>query len=167
MIVIVMGVSGSGKSTVGKMLASEMNWAFSDADTFHSPENLEKMSKGIPLDDADRIPWLLAIQQAISAWLKEDRNAILACSALKSTYRQILVPDPQRIKLVYLKGSFDLIQKRLARRQNHFMHQDLLSSQFDTLEEPEGAIYLDASLPPEAIVQQIKMSLSGVISDEW
>ena len=166
MIVIVMGVSGSGKSTVGKMLASELNWAFTDADSFHSPENVEKMSQGIPLNDADRMPWLLAIQQAIASWLKEDRNAILACSALKSTYRQILVLDPQRIKLVYLQGSFDLIEKRMAMRQNHFMHPELLSSQFDALEEPEDAIYIDASLPPKAIVQQIKMNLSELMSDE-
>lgn len=160
-----MGVSGSGKSTVGKMLASELHWEFSDADAFHSPENLEKMSQGIPLNDADRMPWLLAIQQAIAVWLAEDRNAILACSALKSSYRQILVPDPQRIKLVYLKGSFDLIQQRMAMRQNHFMRQDLLSSQFDTLEEPEDAIYIDASLPPAAIVQQIKMMLAEIMND--
>lgn len=159
MIVIVMGVSGSGKSTVGMMLASALNWDFSDADSFHSPANVEKMSKGIPLTDADRIPWLLAMQEAIAQWLREERNMVLACSALKSSYREMLYFDPERIRLVYLKGSFELIQKRLAIRQHHFMNKDLLQSQFDTLEEPESAIYVDASQPPKAIVQQIITSL--------
>lgn len=154
-----MGVAGSGKSTIGMMLASELNWAFSDADSFHPPANIEKMSKGIPLNDADRIPWLLAMQQAIAGWLQAECNTIVACSALKSTYRQILFLNPQQMQLVYLKGSFQLIQKRLEERQNHFMNKDLLLSQFDTIEEPEEAIYIDASLPPTAIVQQIRAKL--------
>ncbi|MCL1467781.1 gluconokinase [Argonema galeatum] len=159
MIVIVMGVSGSGKSTVGMMLASALNWQFSDADSFHSPANVEKMSKGIPLTDADRIPWLLAMQSAQAQWLREERDMILACSALKSSYREMLYFDPERIRLVYLKGSFELIQKRLAIRQHHFMSKELLQSQFDTLEEPESAIFVDAAQPPDAIVQQIITTL--------
>lgn len=159
MIAIVMGVSGSGKSTIGKMLASKLNWGFSDGDAFHSPANIEKMSKGIALTDADRIPWLEAMENAIALWLQEDRNMVLACSALKSSYRQILLCDAQQVRLVYLKGSFESIRKRLETRQNHFMNQDLLESQFATLEEPESAICVDISQSPDAIVQQIIQNL--------
>ncbi|MFB2917996.1 gluconokinase [Aerosakkonema funiforme] len=159
MVIIIMGVSGSGKSTIGQMLASALNWSFSDADSFHSSANVEKMSKGIPLSDADRIPWLLAMQRAIAQWLQEERDMVLACSALKSTYREMLDIDPDRIRLVYLKGSFELIQKRLESRQNHFMNKELLQSQFDTLEEPKSAIIVDASQPPETLLQQIITNL--------
>ena len=161
MIVIVMGVSGAGKSTIGKMLAAKLNWGFCDADSLHPPANIEKMSKGIPLTDADRVPWLLAMQNAIARWLQEDRDMVLACSALKSSYRDILVSDRSKIRLVYLKGSFQLIQERLKQRQNHYMSLDLLQSQFDTLEEPEGAIYVDISQPMDAIVQQISQMVIG------
>jgi len=157
MIVIVMGVSGSGKSTIGKMLASELNWEFYDADSFHPSANIEKMRQGIPLTDADRMPWLLTLQEAIASLLQQDRNAVLACSALKSSYRKIMLHNCDRspIRLVYLKGSFQLIQQRLKQRQNHYMSQNLLQSQFDTLEEPEDAICVDISQPMDAIVQQI------------
>lgn len=158
-IVIIMGVSGVGKSTIGMMLASALNWGFSDADAFHPPANIEKMSRGIPLDDADRMPWLLTMQQAIDRWLQEEINMVLACSALKKAYQEILYRDPERMRLVYLKASFEVIKMRLETRQNHFMNKHLLLSQFDTLEEPEGAIYADASQSPEAIVQQIRISL--------
>ena len=159
MIVIVMGVSGSGKSTIGEMLASALNWGFCDADSFHSPANLQKMSQGIPLKDGDRIPWLAAMQKAIALWLQEERNMVLACSALKSSYRQMLDCDPEQMRFVYLQGNFDLIQQRLAMRQHHFMNPQLLQSQFDTLEEPESAIYIDISQPPAAIVRQIIQTL--------
>lgn len=157
MIAIVMGVTGTGKTTVGKQLAAALNWGFSDADSFHPQANLEKMSRGIPLDDGDRLPWLQALQQAIDCWLQEDQNMVLACSALKASYRQALLRDPERMRLVYLKGSFELIAERLSRRKNHFMNKDLLQSQFDALEEPapESSIWVDISLPPEAIAKQI------------
>jgi gluconokinase len=159
MIVIVMGVSGSGKSTIGQLLAASLNWDFSDADAFHSVANIEKMNHGIPLSDADRMPWLHRLQSAIAQWLLEDKNVVLACSALKSSYRQILWQDPKRMRLVYLKSSFELLQKRLKQRQNHFMAQSLLQSQFDILEEPEDSIIVDAAKPLAASIQQIRKEL--------
>ncbi|HAX74250.1 MAG TPA: gluconate kinase [Cyanobacteria bacterium UBA11372] len=163
MIVIVMGVSGAGKSTIGKMLASKLNWEFFDADDFHPPANIEKMRQGIPLTDADRMPWLLTLQDAIARILQQDRHAVLACSALKSSYREIVLDncDRSQIRLVYLKGSFQLIQQRLKQRQNHYMSQNLLQSQFDILEEPEDAICVDISQPMDAIAQQISEMVIG------
>ncbi|MEG4202357.1 gluconokinase [Microcoleus sp. Pol7_A1] len=159
MITIVMGVSGSGKTTVGKLLAQSLNWDFSDADDFHPSANIEKMSRGIPLEDADRVPWLLKLQAAIDRWLLENKNVVLACSALKASYREILCRDPQRMKIVYLKGSFQLLSARLASRENHYMKADLLLSQLDTLEEPQNAIIIDASQPLDIIVRQIRNHL--------
>ena len=155
MIVIVMGVSGSGKTTVGKLLAQSLNCDFSDADDFHPPANIEKMSLGIPLEDTDRLPWLLQLQTTIDRWLLENKNVVLACSALKVSYREMLCRKEQRIKIVYLKGDFELFAARLKNRENHYMKADLLSSQLDTLEEPEDAIIVDASQPLELIVLQI------------
>jgi len=159
MITIVMGVSGSGKTTVGKLLAQSLNWDFSDADDFHPSANIEKMSRGIPLEDADRLPWLLQLQAAIDRWLLENKNVVLACSALKASYREMLCRDLQRMKIVYLKGSFHLLATRLKTRENHYMKADLLLSQLETLEEPEDAIIIDASQPLELIVNQIKNHL--------
>ncbi len=159
MIVVVMGVSGSGKSTIGKLLAASLNWEFSDADDFHSVANIEKMSQGIPLNDADRMPWLEKLRSTISQWLLEDTNVVLACSALKSSYRQILWQDSERMQLVYIKSSFELLQKRLQQRQNHFMAFTLLKSQFETLEEPKNAIIVEAHQPAIVSVQQIRENL--------
>ncbi|MBW4687210.1 MAG: gluconokinase [Komarekiella atlantica HA4396-MV6] len=156
MIILVMGVSGSGKTTIGLLLADALHWEFKDADAFHSPANIEKMRLGIPLSDADRIPWLQDLQRAIAQWLQEDKNVVLACSALKASYRQFLSLDSDRIKLVYLKGSFEVIQNRLQERHNHFMTEKLLKSQFDALEEPPDAMYVDVSDPPEMIVEYLK-----------
>ena len=154
-----MGVSGSGKTTVGKLLAQSLNWDFSDADDYHPSANIEKMSLGIPLEDADRLPWLLQLQAAIDRWLLENKNVVLACSALKASYREMLCRDQQRMKIVYLKGSFHLLATRLKTRENHYMKADLLLSQLETLEEPENAIIIDASQPLELIVRQIKNDL--------
>jgi len=154
-----MGVSGSGKTTLGLLLADSLNWEFRDADAFHSPENIEKMRHGIPMNDLDRMPWLLALQTAIAQWLQEDKNVVLACSALRDSYRQFLVLDSERIKLVYLKGSFEIIQKRLQERHNHFMSEKLLNSQFDALEEPANAMSVDVSEPIQVIVQNIRTAL--------
>jgi gluconokinase len=159
MITIVMGVSGSGKTTVGKLLAQSLNWDFSDADDFHPSANIEKMSRGIPLEDADRLPWLLQLQAAIDRWLLENKNVVLACSGLKASYREMLCRDQQRMKIVYLKCSFHLLATRLKTRENHYMKADLLLSQLDTLQEPEDAIIIDASQPLEVIVDQIKNHL--------
>jgi gluconokinase len=167
MIIIVMGVSGSGKTTIGKLLADSLGWEFNDADSFHSLENVDKMRRGIPLTEADRMPWLQDLQTAIKHWLQENKNVVLACSALKDSYRQFLVsdsdrctnPKSDRIKLVYLKGSYELIQMRLQERSNHYMSEKLLNSQFDTLEEPLDAISMDVAQPPQIIVQNIKTAL--------
>ncbi|MCX7596781.1 MAG: gluconokinase [Fischerella sp.] len=159
MIILVMGVSGSGKTTIGQLLADSLKWEFHDADNFHLPKNIDKMRRGIPLDDADRLPWLQDIQTAIKQWLEENQNVVLACSALKDSYRQYFFIGDQRIKLVYLKGSYELIQKRLQGRQNHFMPEKLLQSQLDILEEPADAIYVDISQPPQLIIQEIRESL--------
>ncbi|OUL34369.1 gluconate kinase [Nostoc sp. T09] len=159
MIILVMGVSGSGKTTIGNLLADSLGWTFSDADAFHSLENIEKMQHGIPLSEADRIPWLQDLQTAIKSWLQENKNVVLACSALKDSYRQFLVVDSERIKLVYLKGSYQLIQKRLQKRQNHYMSDVLLDSQFHTLEEPLDTICIDIAEPPQKIIQNIRTAL--------
>ncbi|MBD2448111.1 gluconokinase [Nostoc sp. FACHB-152] len=162
MIVIVMGVAGSGKTTVGQALAAATGWEFSDADLFHSAIALAKMARGEPLTDADRTPWLQTMQSAIARWLQEDKNVILACSALKSTYRQILGGDDPRVKFIYLKGSYELIQQRLRDRVGHFMKADLLPSQFDTLEEPTAtqAFYVDISQNLEEIIDDITTFLN-------
>jgi gluconokinase len=159
MIVVVMGVAGSGKTTVGRLLAKELGWIFRDADEFHSPENIEKMSHGIPLDDADRAPWLAAMRAAIMAWLREDKNAVVTCSCLRAAYRKTLLVDPARLRFVYLKGSFDLIEARLRARSHHFMKAELLKSQFEILEEPLDAITVDLANPPEVIVREIRTAL--------
>jgi len=158
MIILLMGVSGAGKTTIGKLLAASLNWEFSDADNFHTATNIEKMRLGIPLNDADRKLWLEDLQTAIKNWLQENKNVVLACSALKTTYRQMLMID-SCIQLVYLKGSFDVIENRIKARQNHFMTEKLLKSQFHDLEEPDNCICVDVSELPEMIVKKIRTAL--------
>lgn len=160
MIVLVMGVTGSGKTTVGVLLAARLQWEFADADDFHPPANIEKMEHGIPLTDEDRLPWLQALHGKIAAWLSQGHNAVLACSALKQHYRQILWNGPE-VKLVYLKGSYDLILRRIASRQHHFAHEDLLASQFADLEEPTDAIVVDVGKTPDQIVLEILSHLNA------
>lgn len=153
--VVVMGVSGSGKTTVGELLAARMDWPFYDGDKFHPPENVAKMAAGTPLDDADRAGWLAVLAELIRDGLARGESGIIACSALKETYRDILRVDPSHVHFVYLKGSFDLIWERMLRRRYHYMKASMLQSQFATLEEPEGVLTCDIAPPPEQIVDGI------------
>jgi len=164
MIVLIMGVSGSGKSTIGRRLADVLYWEFADADWFHSHVNLEKMRAGTPLSEHDREPWLYTLRAAIDRWIREEQHVVLACSALTEASRRILIPDRCSMALVYLKGSFELIQARLAQRHHHFMPPELLASQFDILEEPTDALTIDAAWPPETITARIKEHLDSALS---
>jgi len=159
MILIIMGVAGSGKTTVGQLLAEQLSWTFRDADEFHPASNIEKMSQAIALEDADRATWLAGMRSAIETWLRENTNAVLTCSCLKAAYRQTLVVDPARVRFVYLKGSLDLIAARLRQRTHHFMKADLLQTQFAILEEPQDAIIADVSDPPAVTVTKIRKAL--------
>jgi len=154
-----MGPAGSGKTTVGELLASQLGWEFADGDSFHSPANIEKMSRGVPLDDHDRIPWLDAIRAAMEHWNAQRRNVVLACSALKKSYRERLLIN-SAVRLVYLKGTFDLLRQRLHARKGHYATEQILKSQFADLEEPADAITMDVAQSPEEIVAQIRKQLS-------
>ncbi len=155
MVIIVMGVSGSGKTTIGQALASTLGWGFNDADDFHSAANVQKMKKGLPLTDADRQPWLRNLRTAIEKWTRDGPGHVLACSALKAAYRDILGRNDPEVKFVYLQGSFDLISQRLKERKSHFFNPALLLSQFEALETPENALVIDASREPQEIVQAV------------
>ena len=150
-----MGVSGTGKSTIGRLLSNRTGWDFYDADDFHPQTNIDKMNRGIPLTDRDRLPWLEKLHQLINKNLNNNQPGILACSALKSNYRQILSGDNPKVIFVYLHGDYKCIQSRIRSRTEHFMNSDLLKSQFDTLEEPKNAIVVNVALSPEAIAEQI------------
>jgi carbohydrate kinase (thermoresistant glucokinase family) len=166
-VVIVMGVSGSGKSTIGALLAARLRWKFEDADRFHPTSNVDKMHRGIPLTDEDRRPWL----DAIAAWIDKTRDAsehcVIACSALKRSYRDVLMAGRVDVRLVYLKGDETLIARRIANRHEHFMPQSLLHSQFEALEEPdldEKPIIVSIAPQPREIVAQI-LSALGIAID--
>jgi gluconokinase len=159
MILILMGVSGAGKTTIGEMLARDLDWSFYDGDDFHPRANIAKMREGIPLTDDDRSAWLAALRQLIDQLLHERRSAVIACSALKQTYRELLKGEDDDVRFLYLKGSYDLIQKRLASRHGHFMKADLLTSQFAALEEPHDIPAVEVSAEPLAIVGRIKEAL--------
>ena len=159
MIILVIGVSGSGKTLIGKQLAAALRWEFQDADNFHPASNVQKMSQGIPLDDQDRAPWLEALQQAIARWLAEAKNVVLACSALKARYRRQLCQGQKDVQLVYLRGSFELLKHRLTERQEHFMKEAMLQSQLQDLEEPTTGIHIDIAQDPAAIIEQIRSHL--------
>ena len=160
MIVVVMGVAGSGKTTVGAMLADAMHCAFLEGDSLHSAANVEKMSHGIPLTDADRAPWLAAIHTRLLDSFSRGESLVVGCSALKRAYRTILA-EGVPIAWVYLKSSAALIRSRLQHRTGHYMKADMLDSQFEALEEPSGAVSVDVSQSPSAIVEQILAELRG------
>ncbi|GGF02125.1 gluconokinase [Aliidongia dinghuensis] len=161
-VVIVMGVSGCGKSTIAAMLAGRMHWEFEEGDALHPPANVAKMASGQPLNDEDRAPWLEAVAAQIDAWRTTGRSGVITCSALKRRYRDILIGDRPDVRLAFLKGSKEVIANRLAARQGHFMPAALLDSQLATLEAPsedEHPITVEIGPRPEVIVARIAEQL--------
>ncbi|HWY55028.1 MAG TPA: gluconokinase [Terriglobales bacterium] len=158
MVIVLMGVSGAGKTTVGQLLASQLGWDFADADDYHPAANVEKMRTGIPLTDADRAPWLKTLRALIAGWIAAGKNAVLACSALKHAYRETLQVAPE-VQIVYLKGTPQLLHQRLHSRHGHFMTEQMLQSQLATLEEPEHALVVNVDRSPAEIVTEIRARL--------
>ena len=156
MVIVIMGVTGSGKTTVGERLAADLGWEFLDADDFHPPANKAKMHAGIPLTDEDRWPWLAALHDALARALAEGRGTVLACSALKESYRAALSDRLAGVRFVLLDGDRALLQARLANRPGHFMNPALLESQIETLERPADALLVDIGEPMDAEVAQIR-----------
>jgi gluconokinase len=165
MVILVMGVTGSGKTTVGRLLAECLGWIFLDADDFHSAANKEKMHRGIPLTDADRAPWLAAIHDALLRENGSGHNIVLACSALKQEYRNTL-SENLILDVVYLRGSSSQLRRNLAARKNHFAGESLVASQLATLEEPAGAVVEDIGRSPEEIAIDIcaRLDLQGIVT---
>jgi len=158
-VIVIMGVSGSGKSTIGAQLARSLGWDFLEGDSFHSAANVEKMSAGTPLTDEDRAPWLQAIGDAVQRLRHDGCCAVVACSALKHSYRELLSIDPDTVAFVYLHADFSLLEKRLSSRRGHFMKVEMLKSQLETLEEPHDALRVEASEPAEQLIEEIKQKL--------
>jgi gluconokinase len=156
-VILVMGVAGAGKTTIGRCLADELGWQFSDGDDFHPAANIEKMRQGQALTDADRQPWLERMHSAIVDRITRDQPAVFACSVLKAQYREIIEAGCRHhLRLVYLKGTMNVFRERMAHRAGHFMPAELLASQFAILEEPADALVVNAALPPHEIVRQIR-----------
>jgi gluconokinase len=157
-----MGVSGCGKTTVSRMLAEHLGWSYIESDEYHSPDDIEKMSSGVPLNDEDRWPWLKRLHDVLLDHSGKNQSVVLACSALKQSYRNLLVSGLDNVFFVFLKGDFELIQQRMRKRQ-HYMKADMLRSQFDALEEPRNAIVIDIQNSPEKIVENILAQTSELI----
>jgi len=168
-IVIILGVSGAGKTTIGRLLAQELDWPFYEGDDFHPEANIRKMHEGVPLTDEDRQPWLESLRALIQRCLVTGQNGVLACSALKESYRQYLRVDDE-VKFVYLRGDYDLVATQLRQRHGHFMNPGLLASQFMTLEEPEAGeevITVELGRTPNELVHEIRLRLGlGSASSE-
>ena len=158
-VIVVMGVSGSGKTTVGAKLAQELGWSFYDADDFHSEANREKMAQGMALNDEDRAEWLASLRGLIRKHLEEGSSCVLACSALKQRYRDTLAVN-EKVRFAYLRGSFEQIETRMKRRKDHYMPVQLLQSQFEALEEPLDAVIVDISHTPEDIIHIIQKGIN-------
>ena len=159
MILVLFGVSGSGKTTIGRLLAQELDWNFYDADDFHPTSNVEKMRQGLPLADADRWPWLERLRELLTQGIARKEELILACSALKEEYRKYLHINDE-IKWIFLKGEYQLIADRIQDRRGHFMNPNLLRDQFEVLEEPRGnAVVIDIAADPTTIVERIRNKL--------
>lgn len=158
MFILIMGVTGSGKTTVGERLCADLGWPFFDADDFHPTANVRKMSAGVPLTDEDRLPWLESLRDLIAEYEALGENGVLACSALKETYRRTL-SSPTDLAIVYLKAERELIRGRLADRRGHYLSPELIESQFHDLEEPEGAITIPADWPPERAATLVRSRL--------
>jgi len=154
MIILVMGTTGAGKTTVGKLVAAQLGWIFLDADDFHPPANIEKMKHGIPLTDADRGPWLENIHAELARLSSTGKNAVLACSALKQSYRDKLSSGVD-LKIAYLRGSYDQMRRHIEARQGHFAGESILAGQFADLEEPHDALLLEVSRTPEELSAEI------------
>lgn len=159
MVVIVMGVSGAGKTTVGRALAQSLGWRFLDADDLHPHSNVEKMAAGIPLTDEDRWPWLASVRAQLEAAVEKGEDVVLASSALKQSYRAALDVAPDQTEWVYLHAPHEVLAQRLSRRQGHFMPPSLLESQLATLEVPEDALSVDVTPPPDVVVKHIREGL--------
>jgi gluconokinase len=155
-----MGVSGCGKTTLGRMLSAKLGWEFLEGDALHPAANIEKMSAGVPLDDADRAPWLAAVRAGIEAAAARGASVVAACSALKASYRRVLAPDPGNTRFVHPHGDFELMRTRLAGRSGHYMKEGLLRSQFEALEAPAEALALDAAQPADVLMARILEVLS-------
>ncbi len=155
MVLILMGPMGCGKTTIGKMLAEKLGWSFYDGDDFHPQENVEKMRAGMALTDEDRKVWLETLHANIELWLRDKKSSVLACSALKRTYRELLGVNQDTVKTVFLKGSYELLRTRIEERHHRYMNKNLLRSQLDTLEEPQDGLTVDISPTPEIIVRNI------------
>lgn len=160
MVIILMGVAGAGKTTVGKLLAEELGWPFYEGDEYHPHSNVAKMGRGIPLSDEDRWPWLDTIHDLIEWLSAQGQDAVLACSALKQSYRDRLDQNTAQIRFVYLKGDRETVRERLSTRTAHFMGAGMLVSQFATLEEPEDALTVDISQKPCFTVGEIRTALN-------